>query len=78
MNTPPEFAVDPLDSEISKITLFVGRILVELKSKTMRATVRLQLRKDYVREDGKLQLVLRYLAHQKSSYIGLGIMDIRE
>jgi Site-specific recombinase XerD len=39
----------------------------------MRATVRLQLRKDYVREDGKLQLVLRYLAHQKSSYIGLGI-----
>ncbi len=39
----------------------------------MRATVRLLLRRDYVGQSGKQQLVLRYLAHQKSSYIGLGI-----
>lgn len=39
----------------------------------MRATAKLILRKDYVRKDGKQQLCLRYIAHQKDSYIGLGI-----
>lgn len=39
----------------------------------MRATVKLVLRNDYVRKDGKQQLCLRYIAYQKDSYIGLGI-----
>lgn len=39
----------------------------------MRATVKLVLRNDYVRRDGKQQLCLRYIAYQKDSYIGLGI-----
>lgn len=39
----------------------------------MRATVKFVLRNNYVRKDGKRQLSLRYIAHQKDSYIGLGI-----
>lgn len=39
----------------------------------MRATVKLILRKDYIRKDGKQQLCLRYIAHKKDTYIGLGI-----
>ncbi|NDV97376.1 hypothetical protein D0T84_21105 [Dysgonomonas sp. 521] len=39
----------------------------------MRATVKLVLRNDYVRKDGKQQLCMRYIAYQKDSYIGLGI-----
>ncbi len=39
----------------------------------MRATVKLVLRKDYTKQDGKQQLALRYVVHQKSTHIGLGI-----
>lgn len=39
----------------------------------MRATVRIVLRKDYTKQDGKQQLALRYVAHRKSTHIGLGI-----
>lgn len=39
----------------------------------MRATAKLVLRKHYVTKEGKQQLCLRYIAHKKSVYIGLGI-----
>jgi len=39
----------------------------------MRATVKLVLRKDYTKQDGKQQLALRYIAHKKSTHVGLGI-----
>lgn len=39
----------------------------------MRATAKLVLRKYYVTKGGKQQLCLRYIAHKKSVYIGLGI-----
>lgn len=39
----------------------------------MRATVKLVLRDYYTRKDGKQQLVLLYIAHKQSTFIGLGI-----
>lgn len=39
----------------------------------MRATIRLVLRDSYKTQSGKQQLVLRYVAHKESTFIGLGI-----
>lgn len=39
----------------------------------MRATVKLVLRNSYTTQKGKQQLVLRYVAHKESTFIGLGI-----
>lgn len=39
----------------------------------MKATVRIVLRSDYTTKEGKQQLCLRYIAVQKSTFIGIGI-----